>query len=178
MITLPELKEIMPRAGARAETYLPLLNRYMEQYGITGRLRKCHFLAQIAHESAELRYTRELGSGAAYDTGRKAIAIGNTPQADGDGQRYKGRGLIQITGRANYAQASKALGRDFIGHPECLEQPEWATISACWWWASHGLNELADRDALTMITRRINGGTNGMDSRRMYLGRAKRAIKA
>lgn len=176
-ITKEQLKAIMPFAGARADVFLPYLNRYMERYGIDNRMRVCHFLAQIAHESGELRYTREIGSGAEYDTGRKARMLGNTPAKDGDGQRYKGRGLIQITGRANYKQISKATGVDFEGHPEWLELPQWATMSACWWWNNRGLNALADRDELTNITKRINGGKNGLQDRLMYLGRAKRAIK-
>ena len=79
MITILQLKSIMPNAGSRAATYLPLLNQFMQKYAISGRMRECHFLAQIAHESGELRYTRELASGAEYDTGRKAQRLGNTP---------------------------------------------------------------------------------------------------
>ena len=86
-ITKEQLKVIMPNAGTRADVFLPYLNRYMERYGINNRMRVCHFLAQIAHESGELRYTREIGSGAEYDTGRKARMLGNTPAKDGDGQR-------------------------------------------------------------------------------------------
>ena len=167
----------MPNARARVSMFLPYLNKYMARYGINNRMRMCHFLAQIAHESGELRYTKELASGAEYDTGRKAQMLGNTPEEDGDGQRYKGRGLIQITGRANYKQISDATGIDFYNHPDWLEQPQWATMSACWWWNYRGLNALADRDALTAITIRINGGTKGYKSRMMYLGRAKKVIK-
>lgn len=176
-ITQQQLLAIMPNARARVSMFLPYLNKYMQRYGINNRMRACHFLAQIAHESGELRYTRELASGAEYDTGRKAQMLGNTPQKDGDGQRYKGRGLIQITGRSNYKQISKATGVDFEDHPEWLELPQWATMSACWWWDNRGLNRLADRDELTNITKRINGGTNGLQDRLKYLGRAKKVIK-
>lgn len=162
----------MPNARVRISMFLPYLNKYMAKYGISNRMRACHFLAQIAHESGELRYTRELASGKEYE-GRKDL--GNTQK--GDGVRYKGRGLIQITGRANYNQISKATGIDFEGHPDWLEWPQWATMSACWWWNKRGLNEMADRDELTNITKRINGGTNGLQDRLKYLGRAKKVIE-
>lgn len=176
-ITQQQLLGIMPNARARVATFLPYLNRYMARYGINNRMRICHFLAQIAHESGELRYTRELASGAEYDTGRKAKMLGNTPEKDGDGQRYKGRGLIQITGRGNYKQISDATGIDFYNHPDGLELPQWATMSACWWWQNRGLNAMADRDEFTNITKRINGGTNGLQDRLKYLARAKKVIK-
>ncbi len=85
-----------------------------------------------------MKYVKELASGSDYE-GRKNL--GNTQP--GDGVRFKGIGLIQITGRANYEKASKALGQDFINHPELLEQPEWAVKSACWWWSNAGLNQVA-----------------------------------
>lgn len=162
----------MPNARTRADVFLPYLNRYMARYGISNRMRVCHFLAQIAHESGELRYTEEIASGKEYE-GRKDL--GNVKP--GDGIRFKGRGLIQITGRANYKQISDATGIDFYNHPDWLELPQWATMSACWWWNNRGLNEMADRDELTNITKRINGGKNGLQDRLKYLGRAKRAIK-
>ena len=171
-ITKQQLLAIMPNARARVNMFLPYLNKYMQRYGINNRMRVCHFLAQIAHESGELRYTKEIASGAQYE-GRKDL--GNTQP--GDGIRYKGRGLIQITGRANYKQISDATGIDFYNHPDWLELPQWATMSACWWWDNRGLNELADRDELTNITKRINGGKNGLQDRLKYLGRAKRAVK-
>lgn len=162
----------MPNARARVNMFLPYLNKYMQRYGINNRMRVCHFLAQIAHESGELRYTKEIASGAQYE-GRKDL--GNTQP--GDGIRYKGRGLIQITGRANYKQISDATGIDFYNHPDWLELPQWATMSACWWWNSRGLNAMADKDELTNITKQINGGKNGLQDRLKYLGRAKRAVK-
>lgn len=162
----------MPNSRMRADVFLPYLNRYMARYGIINRMRVCHFLAQIAHESGELRYTREIASGKEYE-GRKDL--GNVKP--GDGVRYKGRGLIQITGRANYKQISDATEIDFIGHPEWIELSQWATMSACWWWDNRGLNRLADKDALTLITQRINGGANGLQDRLKYLERAKKVIK-
>lgn len=172
-----ELLYIMPTAKDRVDKYLPYINKYAPIYGVTTTLRMAHFLAQIAHESAQLQYVRELASGAAYDTGSKAKSLGNTPEKDGDGQRYKGRGLIQITGRTNYTAVGKALGVDFIAHPEKLEEPEYAVASAFWYWKSHGINELADKDDSLAVTKRINGGTNGLDDRLRYLARAKTALR-
>lgn len=175
-LTRDEVLYIMPLAQKRVDKYLPYINQYAPKYGVTTTKRMAHFLAQIAQESGQLRYVRELASGEAYDTGSKAKALGNTPEKDGDGQRYKGRGLIQITGRSNYNAVSKALGVDFVAHPEKLEEPEWAVASALWYWQSHGLNEPADKDDILAVTRRINGGTNGLDDRLRYLGRAKQVF--
>lgn len=176
-LTRDELLYIMPTAKDRVDKYLPYINQYAQICDVTTTLRMAHFLAQIAHESAELRYVRELASGAAYDTGAKAKALGNTPEKDGDGQRYKGRGLIQITGRRNYEAVSKALGVDFISHPEKLEEPEYAVASAFWFWWSHGCNALADKNDSIAVTKRINGGTNGLEDRLKYLAKAKDVFK-
>ncbi|MFU4336689.1 glycoside hydrolase family 19 protein [Pseudomonas aeruginosa] len=102
---------------------------------------------------------------------------GNGDEASGDGWCYRGRGLLQITGRANYRAAGAGLGQPLEAEPELLEQPEWAAISAAWWWASHGLNDLADRGEFAAITRRINGGTNGQ-AERLALWEKARAVLA
>ncbi|MCU9137698.1 glycoside hydrolase family 19 protein [Pseudomonas aeruginosa] len=101
---------------------------------------------------------------------------GNGDEASGDGWCYRGRGLLQITGRANYRAAGAGLGQPLEQEPELLEQPEWAAISAAWWWASHGLNDLADRGEFAAITRRVNGGTNGQAERLALWERAKRVL--
>lgn len=163
-------------SSVKAGTYAPIISNFSDEFGITNKMRMAHFLAQVLHESGRFCYVKELASGAAYDTGRKAIALGNTPQADGDGQLYKGRGLIQITGKNNYRACGEFFKQDFLRHPELLEKPEWAFKSAGWFWLKHGLNSLADRDELTKITKRINGGTNGLSQRLAYLGKAKRAL--
>ena len=137
------------------------------------------FIAQIGHESGQLRYVREMGSDqylSKYDTGSLAKRLGNTPEADGDGQKYRGRGLIQITGRANYAECGEALGLDLVNHPELLEKPQHACMSAAWFWASRGLNTLADAGKFDTITRRINGGQNGAADRRALYAKALKVL--
>ena len=162
--------------GQTTDTVAELMNRYAEEFGITTPLQWVHYLAQIAHESAELRYTEELASGAAYDTGRLAVKLGNTPEKDGDGQKYKGRGLIQLTGRSNYEAYKKYCGYDVVKQPELLAKPVGAIRSSMWFWKTHGLNELADRDDIVAVTKRINGGTNHLYERRNYLTQAKKVI--
>lgn len=160
-MTKEQLRRIATAAGHAAITlYAPLLERYMTKYGVCGRLRESAFIATIIHESGSFRYTREIASGAAYE-GRKDL--GNIYK--GDGVKFRGRGLIQLTGRSNYERASKALGIDFVSNPQLLEQPEWAVKSACWWWASKGLNEIADEGDFRRVTRRVNGGYNGLADR-------------
>ena len=167
-LTRDEVLYVMPTAQKRVDRFMPYFNQYAKIYGVTTTLRMAHFLAQIAHESGQLQYVQEIASGKAYG-GRKDL--GNTVK--GDGVKYKGRGLIQITGKANYRTVSKALGVDFLAHPEKLEEPEYAVASAFWFWKTHGCNALADKDDSIGVTRRINGGTNGLDDRLRYLGRAK-----
>ena len=176
MVTINQLYNIMPNGKKRIDPFVEPLNEALREFNISTPARQAAFIAQIAHESGEFKYVRELASGAAYDTGRLAYRLGNTPQADGDGQKYKGRGLIQITGRSNYIACGKALELDLINSPELLEQPINAARSAAWFWSVHGLNELADAGDFVGITKRINGGTNGLDDRKAYWARAKRFI--
>lgn len=175
-ITREQLLKVMPTAKNRVDKYLVFINRYAAEFNITTSLRMAHYLAQIAHESAELKYTKELASGAKYDTGKLAVLLGNTPVADGDGQRYKGRGLIQLTGKANYKAYKEYCGFDVVTKPELLEQPLGATRSSMWFWQTHGLNALADKDDVKAVTKRINGGYNGLSSRTKYLARAKKTL--
>ncbi|MBX6070400.1 glycoside hydrolase family 19 protein [Pseudomonas aeruginosa] len=102
-----------------------------------------------------------------------AARNGNGDEVSGDGWRFRGRGLLQITGQANYRAAGAGLGQPLEAEPELLEQPEWAAISAAWWWATHGLNDLADAGRFALITRTINGGLNGQDERVELWERAK-----
>ena len=176
MITAQQLSTSMQCPLARANKWVDSLNFAMQKYEINTPMRIAHFLAQIGHESGRLLFVRELASGKDYDTGRKAKNLGNTPEADGDGQKYKGRGLIQITGLSNYKAVSKALCVDFVTNPELLEQPQYATLSAAWFWHSRKLNELAERDWLLRITKIINGGHNGIANRRLILTTSKQAL--
>ena len=171
-ITRAQLLHVMPNAGSRADTYLPIINGWAEHFRINTKIRMAHYLAQIAHESGELRYTKELASGRAYE-GRKSL--GNTQP--GDGVKYKGRGLIQITGRANYRKYANYCGFDVVGTPELLERPLGATKSSMWVFQKFGCNELADADNLKAIRKRINGGFNGLAQCEVYLERAKKALK-
>jgi putative chitinase len=174
-MNLDQLVAIMEAPTLRCKLYLPLLQEGMGKYHIRTEKQRACFLATIGHESAALRLTRE-GWGPTpaqlgYE-GRKDL--GNTEP--GDGSRFRGRGLIQITGRANYAEASKALGHDYLDDPEQLEQPRDAAISACWWWDAHGCNKLAESGGMRAVTRRVNGGLNGYPERLAYYGRAYREL--
>lgn len=173
-LTLAQLREIMPHLPReRAEAYLKPLNEALAEYDINTPRRRAAFLAQLAHESGELRYFEEIASGAAYE-GRKSL--GNTEP--GDGKRYKGRGPIQLTGRANYRRAGKALGLDLEGHPEKAAEPDVGFRVAGWFWKTHGLNELADKGDFRQITRRINGGYHGQENRQHYYARALKVLGA
>ena len=139
-ITQKQLLQILPNAGQSAGVFVSVLNTAMVRYQIVGPLRMAAFIAQIGHESGQFRYVRELGNDqylSKYDTGSLAKRLGNTPEADGDGQKYRGRGLIQITGRANYMTCGEALALDLLNQPELLEKPQHACMSAAWYWAPY-----------------------------------------
>ncbi|EEG10315.1 glycoside hydrolase family 19 protein [Pseudogulbenkiania ferrooxidans] len=176
-----QLALILPQAKrAAVRAFLQPLIGAMAAYGIDTPERQAAFLAQIGHESGQFNYVRELGGNAylaKYDTGTLATRLGNTPAADGDGQRYCGRGLIQITGRRNYELCGLALELDLLGQPQLLEQPAYAALSAAWFWQNAGLNELADKGAFDAITRRINGGQNGREDRRAIWAKASQVLK-
>ena len=162
---------------SRAQKWAPALTAAMEEGKINTRLRQAAFLAQIGHESGSLVYVKELGGPsyfAKYD-GRKDL--GNTQP--GDGAKFCGRGLIQVTGRANYRPASQVLFGDerLLFSPELLEKPEWAAKSAVWFWSTRNLNELADADRFTDLTKKINGGTNGIEDRKARYRLALSVIK-
>jgi putative chitinase len=167
-VTVAQLRQVMPNLSqAKAEQYLPHLNRAMAEANITTPQRKATFLAQLAHESGQLRYMEEIASGAAYE-GRRDL--GNTQP--GDGVRYKGRGPIQLTGRANYRAAGRALGIDLEGNPSRAKDPDVAFRIAGWYWSSRNLNTYADAGNFREVTRRINGGYNGLADREAYYRRA------
>jgi putative chitinase len=172
MITQSQLKTIYKEADIKLITkYLPFINDVLDEFEINTSPRIRMFLAQMGHESGQLCYTRELASGKAYE-GR--ADLGNT--SPGDGVRYKGRGLIQITGKSNYTLMSLGLGLPLLEKPELLELPENATRSAGWFWNKKKLNILADKDKFREITKIINGGYNGYEDRWKLYQRACEVI--
>ena len=161
----------------RAQKWAPALTDAMREGEINTRLRQSAFLAQIGHESGSLVYVREIGGPSYFAKYNGRKDLGNTQP--GDGARFCGRGLIQVTGRSNYAKCSQALFSDdrLIKTPELLEQPEWAAKSAVWFWSTRNLNELADADRFTDLTKKINGGTNGIEDRKALYRLALSVIK-
>src|SRR5258706_5676771 len=172
MVTDDELRQIMPNCpAAKRADYLPFIQQAMAEFDITSYLRETAFLAKLAHESAELRYMEEIASGAAYE-GR--ANLGNTQP--GDGKRFKGRGPIQLTGRANYTKYGQMLGLDLVNEPTIAATKEVGFRIAGQYWKLNGLNELADQQQFKAITKRINGGYKGLDERIKYHQRAKRGL--
>jgi putative chitinase len=158
------------------------LSAAMAFYDISTGKRQAAFTAQIGHETQGLRYMEEIwGPTDAQDRyeppSSLAERLGNTQP--GDGALYKGRGLIQVTGRANYAKVTKRLRQRFANvpnlelYPELVAEVKWACLTACDYWDEHGLNELADVGDFELITRRINGGLNGFKDRLVRWGSAK-----
>lgn len=180
MLSDAQLQELMPTlAPAKRALYLPHLNEAMRRCGIDTPLRVAAFAAQLAHESGELRWMEEIwGPTAAqlrYEPpGDLARRLGNTQP--GDGLRFKGRGPIQITGRANYRQYGELLGVDLVADPARAAAPELAFATAGLYWQRNGLNELADARDFVAITKRINGGTNGLADRQRYYALALVAL--
>lgn len=200
-LTQQLLLQILPNAGPVAGVFVPALNDAMARFKIDGPLRVAAFLAQIGHESGQLRtlvenlnysaeglirtWPKRFNLVTASSVARKpeqianivyASRLGNGPAVTGDGWRYRGRGLIQITGWVNYQACGSALGLDLLTKPELLEQPVYAALSAAWFWSNDGLNELADAGQFEAITRRINGGLNGQPERLKLWAKASAAL--
>lgn len=151
--------------------YLIQLTNYLPRYQINTPLRTAHFLAQVGHESLSFTYTEELASGAAYENRKD---LGNTEK--GDGVRFKGRGLIQLTGRQNYSNYADYACLNLLkkGNERLISlTPAYALDVSLWFWQEKKLNKFADKDDLRAITRRVNGGYNGLVDRQEYLDRAK-----
>jgi predicted chitinase len=173
-ITIEQLNSIMPHAPqVKLPVYFPALVQAMAEFEITTPLREAAFLAQLAHESVELKAFEEYSTGAEYEN---RSDLGNTHP--GDGVRYKGRGPIQLTGRKNYRAAGAALGVDLEGSPEQAADPHVAFRVAGWFWKSHGLNPFADGGPgnFDAITRKINGGLNGKAQRDHYYAKAREVL--
>jgi len=198
-ISAQQLLQILPNAGQVAGVFVPVLNTAMGRYQIVGLKRVAAFIAQIGHESGHLtrlveslnysadalrkmwpsRFDMELASAVARKPEQIAnIAYGNRMGniIPGDGWKYRGRGLIQITGKNNYRVCGEALGLDLIAQPELLEKPQHACMSAAWYWATNGLNTLADAGKFDAITQRINGGQNGAADRQTLYARALKVL--
>jgi putative chitinase len=180
MLDATQLRQIMPNvSAAKVAQFLPYLNSAMEEYGINSAARASAFLAQLAHESGEFRWMEEIWGPTTAQRRYEPVTelakrLGNS--RPGDGRRYKGRGPIQLTGRANYKRFGDLLGVDLVSQPERAAQPEVAFRIAALYWMSRGLNELADREDFREITRRINGGFNGLADRIKYFERAHDAL--
>lgn len=162
-------KQANDKIVADLAKYLPEI---MHKYEINNDLRAAHFLGQLAHETDHFKTLQEYASGRAYE-GRRDL--GNVKR--GDGQRYKGRGPIQITGRFNYEKYGRELDIDLVNNPELALEPEISLLIAGQYWKNNNLNEWADKDNTKQITRKINGGYNGLQSRLKLVARAKDAIK-
>jgi putative chitinase len=183
MLTTEQLQKIMPQLpAAKRATLFPFLTAAIGEFAIEQPPRTAAFVAQLAHESGQFRFMEELwGPTAAqrrYEPpGKLATDLGNTQT--GDGKRFKGRGPIQITGRANYRRFGDLLGVDLIADPPRAALPEVAFRIAGLYWSRKGLNELADqvtRQAFKEITRRINGGFNGLADRERFYETAKTVL--
>lgn len=191
MLRVDQLQQIFPQSRQQAALFFDPLARAMGVFQINTPPRIAAFLAQIGHESGELRVLEENlnyradrllavfpkyfseKTAPAYARNPQSIAslvyanrMGNGSVASGDGWKYRGRGLIQITGHDNYAACGKAVGADLVADPDLLLQPHWAALSAAWFWATHGCNALADAGKFDAITQRINGGQTGAIQRR------------
>lgn len=165
----------------RAEEWAGPLTSAMAEFAIDTPSRQAAFIAQCAHESAGFAYVREVWGPTAAQLGYEGRAdLGNTQK--GDGSRFRGRGLIQITGRSNYADAGNALGVDLIRNPQLLEGPGLAARSSGWFWQRKGLNALADAGDFLGLSIRINGKNtktglpNGWEDRQARWTMAKHVL--
>ncbi len=187
-ITAQQLLQILPQARQVAGFFVPALNAAMARFKINSPVRLAAFIAQVGHESGQLTrmvenlnyssdrlqavWPNRFDAALAAQVARKPEQIANIAyggrmgnELPGDGWKYRGRGLIQLTGANNYRAAGAALGLDLVNHPELVEQPETAALVAGWFWQSNGLNELADSGQFAKITRTINGGLTGQADR-------------
>ena len=162
-------------SSAKAQEWLEPITAAMAAQGIGAPARAAAFLAQIGHESGGLVYTSEIwGPTVAQLRYEGRVDLGNTQP--GDGSLFRGRGLIQITGRANYDKLGAALCWNCVANPEMVAEPNNAALSAAWWWVAHGLNPLADKGNFLAITKIINGGMNGYTQRLALWQSAKQAL--
>lgn len=177
IVTRAQLLTILPAAAKRVDKFLDPLNAHMALGGVDTPERAPAFIAQIGHESGQFQYVRELWGPTPTQARYEGRAdLGNVKK--GDGKKFMGRGLIQVTGRDNYALCSDALFNDLrlLDTPELLEEPEYAIASAIWFWNRHGLSAHADLGNFRRITKIINGGTNGLAEREEFYHRGLAAL--
>lgn len=171
--------EVAPKfSGAKAAAQRAIVSAIsasfaatLDKYKIDTKLRIAHFMGQVTHECAGFRTTEEFASGHEYEWRKD---LGNTKK--GDGIRFKGRGLIQLTGRDNYKKMSSILKIPLEDNPALAKEPLTSLVIACEYWKSRDVNTNADSDDLISVTKKINGGLNGLDDRRTYLKKAKNAL--
>jgi putative chitinase len=180
-VTAAQLRAIGGRGVLQAEELARTYNEHAPRYGLDVERRAAHFLAQLAHESGGFRYYKEIwGPTPAQRRYEGRLDLGNTQPRDGS--KFRGYGLIQLTGRANVAAFTQWCRERYPDCPDFVETPDklavlpWALLAAFWFWDTRGLNALADRDDLVGITKRINGGQNGLADRRYRYGLAARAL--
>jgi len=196
MISTTQMKTIIPKMNwDKAQVYVPFMTTVLPKFEIDTPLRKAHFLSQLSHESGGLKYSEEnlnysakaLRSvfGKYFKTNALAEAYARQPEkianrvyadrmnngneSSGDGWKYRGRGLIQLTGKYNYQKFSEAYGIDCVNNPDLLLDSEIALTAACWYWKKRKINIHADNDDIHMVTKRINGGLNGLLDRQQWL---------
>ncbi|MBQ4805147.1 glycoside hydrolase family 19 protein [Aquimarina sp. MMG015] len=204
MITEENFKTLIPDVNWHyANKYIPLFDIVLPKYEIDTPLRKAYFLSQVTHESGGFKFVTEnlnysakalygvfrkyfpsLDTASAYARKPEKIAnkvyanrMGNGPESSGDGWKYKGRGLIQLTGKSNYSELSKNTAQDFTSNPSIVSNPKWALTSACWYWQKRNINKYADEDDIHMVTKLINGGYNGLQNRQHLLEEFKKLYK-
>lgn len=177
MLTAEVLKACMPDCGDRAAIYVEALNHAMTEFECDTLGRQASFLAQVAHESGSLKYTLELADGRNYDPTVNPVLAANLGNTEpGDGPRFKGRGLLQITGRANYEACSLALKRNLVEDMAYLETPMGASRSAAWFFKARGCLAHADLGNFWSVSKIINGGTNGLDDRIRHYVRIRKVF--
>jgi predicted chitinase len=169
------LKKIVPKlSAAKADQLVVAINKAMQEAEINTSQRQAAFIAQIAHETGGFKWLQELGDDAYFARYDGREDLGNTEP--GDGPRFHGRGFLQITGRFNYEKAGNALGLDLINDPDQAAKPDVGARIAAWYWRTRNLNYFADKNDFITITRRINGGLNGLEDRESYWEKAKLAL--
>lgn len=173
MKSVTELTELFPRAKPGILEAIDTVAVKLAQ--LNSPIRLAYFLAQCAHESGGFQFTKEIGGSRYLQRYEGRKDLGNIHP--GDGIRFCGRGIIQVTGRTNYTKCGVWIGLPIVEQPELLEEPGPAVRSACWYWMTRELNPICDARNFTLLTRRINGGTNGLRSRQEWLTKIQAALK-